>query len=170
MGLITKNGYFQKNGKPFFLLSGEIHYFRLDPRLWEKHLHLLKQAGANTTSTYIPWDWHEYEEGKFDFNGDTHPARNIVRYIELCKNVGLDLIVKPGPYILAEYVHHGIPAWLVRRNVRSALALDERGNPIAGTRVMVPYRVSVPTPLGVGIMQATQFVSLPYSSKAAKTQ
>ena len=77
MSFIAEKGYFVKNGKPFFVISGEIHYFRLDPKLWEKHLRLLKQSGANTTSTYIPWDWHEYEENKFDFTGETHPARNL---------------------------------------------------------------------------------------------
>jgi len=103
MSFTATKGHFLKNGKPHFVISGEIHYFRVDPKLWEKHLTLLKQSGANTTSTYISWDWHEYEEGKFDFTGETHPARNIIKYIKLCKKVGLDLIVKPGPYILAEY-------------------------------------------------------------------
>ncbi len=103
MSFSATKGYFLKNGKPYFVISGEIHYFRLDPTLWEKHLKLLKESGANTTSTYIPWDWHEYEEGMFDFTGETNPARNLIKYIKLCKKVGLDLIVKPGPYILAEY-------------------------------------------------------------------
>ena len=107
--------YFLKDGKPYFLISGEIHYFRLDPNLWEKHLQLLKQAGANTTSTYIPWDWHEYEEGKFDFTGETLQARNLIKYIHFCKKVGLNLIVKPGPYILAEYEAEGLPGWLLKR-------------------------------------------------------
>ncbi|HEY6950882.1 MAG TPA: beta-galactosidase, partial [Bacteroidota bacterium] len=102
MGVTATNGLFQRDGKPFFLVSGEIHYFRLNPRHWEKHLRLLKESGANTTSTYVPWDWHEPREGEWDFSGSTHPARNLLRYIELCKNVGLDLIIKPGPYILAE--------------------------------------------------------------------
>ena len=112
MNFVATKKYFKKEGKPFFLISGEIHYFRLDARLWEKHLRLLKQSGANTTSTYIPWDWHEYEEGKFDFTGETHPARNLITYIKLCKKIGLQLIVKPGPYILAEYENQGLPCWL----------------------------------------------------------
>ncbi|MCJ7553674.1 MAG: beta-galactosidase [Ignavibacteriaceae bacterium] len=131
MSFIAEKGYFVKNGKPFFVISGEIHYFRLDPKLWEKHLRLLKEAGANTTSTYIPWDWHEHEENKFDFTGETHPARNIIRYIKLCKKVGLDLIVKPGPYILAEYENQGLPGWLLNRCSKNAHALDESGNVIA---------------------------------------
>lgn len=131
MSFSASKGYFLKNGKPVFVISGEIHYFRLDPKLWEKHLTLLKQSGANTTSTYIPWDWHEYEEGKFDFTGETNPARNLIKYIKLCKKVGLDLIVKPGPYILAEYENQGLPAWLINKISKDAHALDENGNIIA---------------------------------------
>ncbi len=131
MSFTTEKNYFIKNGKPFFVISGEIHYFRVDPRLWEKHLRLLKQSGANTTSTYIPWDWHEYEENKFDFTGETNPARNLVRYIELCKKVGLNLIVKPGPYILAEYESHGLPGWLLNKCSREAHSIDENGNVIS---------------------------------------
>ncbi len=131
MSFSTSKKYFIKNGKPHFVISGEIHYFRLDPKLWEKHLRLLKESGANTTSTYIPWDWHEYGEGKFDFTGETDPARNLIKYIKLCKKVGLDLIVKPGPYILAEYEGQGLPAWLLKKISKEAHALDESGNIIS---------------------------------------
>ncbi|HAB54316.1 MAG: hypothetical protein A2315_03805 [Ignavibacteria bacterium RIFOXYB2_FULL_35_12] len=131
MSFKAAQGYFLKNGKPFFVISGEIHYFRLDSHLWEKHLILLKQAGANTTSAYIPWDWHEYEENKFDFNGETNPARNLIKYIKLCKKIGLDLIVKPGPYILAEYENQGLPEWFINKRETNAHALDERGNIIS---------------------------------------
>ncbi|MBK7500239.1 MAG: beta-galactosidase [Ignavibacteriales bacterium] len=131
MSFSASKGYFLKNGKPYFVISGEIHYFRLDPKLWEKHLKLLKDSGANTTSTYIPWDWHEYEENKFDFTGETNPARNLIKYIKLCKKVGLDLIVKPGPYILAEYEGQGLPQWLLNKASKNAHAQDENGNVIS---------------------------------------
>ncbi len=131
MSFSATKKYFIKNGKPHFIISGEIHYFRLDPKLWEKHLVLLKKSGANTTSTYIPWDWHEFEEGKFDFTGETNPARNLIKYIKLCKKIGLDLIVKPGPYILAEYEGQGLPQWLLRKISKEAHALDESGNIIS---------------------------------------
>lgn len=130
MSFKATHGYFEKTGKPVYVVSGEIHYFRLDPKLWEKHLTLLKKSGANTTSTYIPWGWHEYEENTFDFTGTTNPARNLVKYIELCKKVGLQLIVKPGPYILAEYHLQGLPEWLIQRCSKNAFALDEHGNVI----------------------------------------
>ena len=127
MSFKAAKGHFLKDGKPIFVISGEIHYFRLNARLWEKHLTLLKQAGANTTSTYIPWDWHEYEENKFDFTGETNPARNLIKFIKLCKKVGLNLIVKPGPYILAEYENQGLPGWLIKKN-KNLHAVDEYGN------------------------------------------
>ncbi len=131
MSIVAAKNSFMKDGKPHFLISGEIHYFRLDPRFWMRHLKLLKQAGANATSTYIPWDWHGYDEDRYDFDGRTDPARNLLRYIELCRRVGLDLIVKPGPYILAEYARHGLPPWLLKRCGHDARALDEHGNVIA---------------------------------------
>lgn len=131
MSFTATKGHFLKNEKPFFVISGEIHYFRIDPALWEKHLKLLKNSGANTTSTYIPWDWHEYEESKFDFIGETNPARNLIKYIKLCEKIGLNLIVKPGPYILAEYEGQGLPQWLVNKASKNAHALDESGNIIS---------------------------------------
>src|SRR5512141_2483978 len=131
MSITTTAEGFRKDGEPWFVISGEIHYFRVAPRLWERHLRLLKQSGANTTSTYIPWDWHEISEQQFDFTGETHPGRDLLRYIALCKKVGLDLIVKPGPYILAEYELHGLPAWLLTRLGADARAQDEHGNVIS---------------------------------------
>lgn len=123
--------YFSKNGQPYFLISGEVHYFRINPKLWRVHLSLLKQSGANTVSTYIPWDWHEPEESNFDFEGKTNPARNLLRFIQLCKEEKLDLIVKPGPYILAEYKNQGLPEWLLKKLSKNAFALDENGNKIS---------------------------------------
>jgi beta-galactosidase len=122
---------FVKDGKPYFLIAGEVHYFRLDPQLWDTHLRRLKESGANTVSTYIPWDWHEYAENRFDISGETDPRRNLLHYIALCQKVGLDLMVKPGPYILAEYELHGLPRWLLDRCTREARAIDENGNIIA---------------------------------------
>lgn len=123
--------YFIKKGKPYFLISGEVHYFRINPKLWRNHLRLLKQSGADTVSTYIPWDWHEIEEAQFDFEGKTNPARNLIRFIKLCQEEKLDMIVKPGPYILAEYENQGLPSWLLKKLSKNAFAIDENGNIIS---------------------------------------
>jgi len=105
---------FRLNGKKFFLLSGEVHYFRIPRRLWKAHLEKLKEARFSSVSTYVPWDWHEVREGEFDFTGKTHPQRDLVGFLKLAHSLGLFLIVKPGPFILAEYARHGLPEWLLK--------------------------------------------------------
>ena len=57
-----KDRQFYVDGKPFFMMSGEIHYYRMPPKMWDVHLKRAKEAGLNTVSSYIPWGWHEYEE------------------------------------------------------------------------------------------------------------
>jgi beta-galactosidase len=99
-------------GKPAFLLSGEIHYFRVAPEKWDTHLEKLKKCGASVASTYIPWSWHEPREGSYDFTGSEEPTANLVGWLEAIKKKGLFAIVKPGPYMLAEYEDRGIPTWL----------------------------------------------------------
>lgn len=106
--------HFELDGKPFFLYSGEVQYFRIQRDLWGTHLAALKAAGANTVSTYIPWSWHEVEEGVFDFTGRTDPQRDLVGFLAAAARAGLYASVKPGPYILAEFDDEGIPAWLRR--------------------------------------------------------
>lgn len=125
---------FKLGGHDFFVCSGEIHYFRVRPENWAAHLKKAKAANLNTVSTYIPWDWHEYEEGRFDFTGQTNPQRNLLGFIELCRKNGLYLIVKPGPYILAEYKDHGIPQWLLSSHPE-ILSLNKDGKPFNHARV-----------------------------------
>ncbi len=110
------DGQFLLDGEPFFLYSGEIHYFRMPKKLWKTHIEKAKKAGLNTISFYIPWIWHEYEEGKFDFTGETHPQRDLVGFIELVKKSGLYISARVGPISNAELVNEGIPTWLLKNN------------------------------------------------------
>ncbi|MDP8260825.1 MAG: beta-galactosidase [Candidatus Kappaea frigidicola] len=130
---------FKLNGNDFFILSGEVHYFRIPKRLWRKHLTLLKEASCNTVSTYIPWCWHEHDDNKFDFTGKTCPERNLIGFLDLCHEMGLYVIVKPGPYILAEYKRNGLPEWLFD-NYPEVQAIDENSNihPLKMTTYMNP--------------------------------
>lgn len=116
------------NGKETFLYSGEVHYFRIPTRYWEKHMKALVDAGCNAVSTYVPWSWHEFEEGRFDLTGRTHPERNIAGFVDLAAKHGLHVTVKPGPYVMAETTDQGIPLWLTR-DYPETLALDENGTP-----------------------------------------
>lgn len=101
--------------KPGLVLGGEYQYFRIPHTLWASGIQSLKEAGVNVISSYIPWIWHEPQEGKFDFTGKTDPGRNLVGFLELCEKARMPLLLKPGPYIYAEYQGFGIPSWVAKR-------------------------------------------------------
>ena len=69
-------------------------------------------AGMNAVSTYIPWVWHEPEEGHFDFTGTTRPGRDLAGFLDHARDVGLAVMARPGPLIYAEFDGLGIPLWL----------------------------------------------------------
>lgn len=98
------------------ILAAELHYFRTPPENWLWLLVRLRQMGANTVSTYVPWCWHEPQPGVFDFTGATDPQRNLVHFVHLCRSLGLRLILKPGPFIDAEVLGGGIPLWLLQNH------------------------------------------------------
>ncbi len=105
-------GVFTLDGRPWLWRAGEFQYFRIRPDLWRPGLEKLKAAGFNAISSYIPWIWHEPEEGALDFRGQTHPQRNLVAFLETCRAAGLPVMARPGPYIYAEYRGFGHPRWL----------------------------------------------------------
>ena len=97
-----------RDGVPHRILSGSVHYFRVHPDLWEDRLLRLRAMGLNTVDTYVPWNWHEAERGTFDFTG----WRDVERFVRLAGDLGFDVVVRPGPYICAEWDNGGLPAWL----------------------------------------------------------
>ncbi|MDE5670115.1 MAG: beta-galactosidase [Eubacterium sp.] len=108
--LEIKNKEFCMNGRPFKIYSGAMHYFRILPEYWEDRLTKLKLAGFNTVETYVCWNLHEPQPNEFCFEG----MLDIVKFIETAKKVGLYCIVRPGPYICAEWDFGGLPAWLLK--------------------------------------------------------
>ena len=92
-------GQFLVDGKPFFIYSGEIHYFRLRPQEWPVHLRAARAAGLNTVSSYIPWIWHEATEGHFDFAGRTHPQRDLARVDEERLSIHQELTARAGDHV-----------------------------------------------------------------------
>jgi hypothetical protein len=99
------------DGRRIWLTSGTIHYFRVPAGLWRDRLLKAKRAGLNCIETYVAWNFHEAAEGKWDFTGD----RDVVAFVKLCKELGLYVILRPGPYICAEWDFGGFPAWLVNK-------------------------------------------------------
>ncbi len=104
---IIKN-QFVKDGKPIKLISGAVHYFRNMPDTWEDIFMKMKAMGCNCVETYCAWNMHEKVPGEYDFTGNL----NIAKYIETAQKVGLMVIVRPGPYICAEWEFGGLPWWI----------------------------------------------------------
>ena len=108
--LTTSGNQFQLNNKPFRILSGAIHYFRVMPEYWRDRFEKAKAFGLNTVETYIAWNLHEPRPGEFHFDG----LLDIVRFIETAADLGLKVILRPGPYICSEWDFGGLPAWLLK--------------------------------------------------------
>ena len=105
-----ENREFLVDGQPVKLFAGAIHYFRSLPEKWPELLLKLKQCGLNAVETYCAWNLHEPENGRFDFSG----RLDVEHFIELAEELGLYVILRPGPYICAEWENGGLPAWLLR--------------------------------------------------------
>ncbi|WP_372009496.1 beta-galactosidase family protein [Paenibacillus chitinolyticus] len=106
----VKGSQFLLNDKPFRIISGALHYFRVVPEYWRDRLLKMKACGCNTVETYVAWNVHEPEEGKFEFGG----IADVTAFVELAGELGLHVIVRPSPYICAEWEFGGLPAWLLK--------------------------------------------------------
>ena len=132
---------FYLDGSPFQIISGAIHYFRVIPSCWRDRLEKLKAMGCNTVETYIPWNLHEPEKGVFCFDG----MADVERFIRLAQELGLYVILRPSPYICAEWELGGLPAWLLaEEDMRFRVSC-----PAFQSHVEAYYRVLMPklTPL-----------------------
>jgi beta-galactosidase len=89
------------------VVSGEVHYFRLDPGEWEDRLDKAVATGVTAVATYIPWLVHELPDGTFDF-GERHPHLDLARFLDLCATRGLAVVARPGPFVMAELKNEGI--------------------------------------------------------------
>lgn len=109
--LEIKGREFYLNGKKFNIYSGAMHYFRIPHEYWENRLLKLKAAGFNTVETYVAWNVHQpVDNDEFNFEGQN----DLVKFIKTAEKVGLYVIVRPGPYICAEWELGGFPPWLLK--------------------------------------------------------
>lgn len=108
------------NGTPIRLFSGAMHYFRTLPEQWPDRLAKLKAMGLNTIETYVPWNMHEPRPGEFHYQG----LADLPRFAATVAEMGLNLIVRPGPYICAEWEFGGLPAWLLADDSLSLRCAD----------------------------------------------
>jgi len=106
----VENGQFLLDGKPYVIRSGEMHYPRIPHAEWRDRLRKARAMGLNTITTYAFWNVSEPEPGKFDFTGDN----DIATFVRTAQEEGLNVIVRPGPFVCAEWEFGGFPAWLLR--------------------------------------------------------
>ncbi|MDQ1036152.1 beta-galactosidase [Streptomyces sp. V3I8] len=106
--LTTSSDGFRLRGEPFRIISGAMHYFRIHPDQWTDRLRKARLMGLNTVETYVPWNLHQPEPGTLVLDG----ILDLPRYLRLARAEGLNVLLRPGPYICAEWDGGGLPSWL----------------------------------------------------------
>lgn len=102
---------FLLNGKPFVIKAAEVHYPRIPRPYWEHRIRMCKALGMNTLCLYVFWNIHEQQEGVFDFTGQN----DVAEFCRLAQKNGMYVIVRPGPYVCAEWEMGGLPWWLLKK-------------------------------------------------------
>lgn len=103
-------GTFLLDGKPFVVKAAELHYPRIPRPYWDRRIKMVKALGMNTVCLYTFWNTHEPRPGEFDFSGQN----DLREFIKLCQENGLYVILRPGPYVCAEWEMGGLPWWLLK--------------------------------------------------------
>ncbi|MDH7460740.1 beta-galactosidase [Chitinophagaceae bacterium 26-R-25] len=104
----TGDSTFLLDGKPFQLISGEIHYPRVPREAWRQRMKMAKAMGLNTIGTYVFWNVHEPQKGQYDFKGNN----DIGEFVQMAQEEGLWVVLRPSPYVCAEWEFGGYPYWL----------------------------------------------------------
>lgn len=112
-----KDDSFVKDGQPFTLRSGSLHYFRVPPAYWEDRMRRMKALGLNSVTMYVAWNFHEEEEGII------HGLGNVTGFLEAAKATDMLVLFRPGPYICGEWEMGGLPAWLLLKTGADGLKL-----------------------------------------------
>ncbi|HEY6915344.1 MAG TPA: beta-galactosidase [Paludibacter sp.] len=103
---------FLLNNKPFTIRAGELHYSRIPKAYWDHRIKLAKAMGMNTVCIYLFWNFHEQEQGVFDFTGQ----KDVAEFVRLIQKNGMYCILRPGPYVCAEWDMGGLPWWLLKKD------------------------------------------------------
>jgi beta-galactosidase len=110
----TKGEQFLLDGEPFVIRSGEMHYPRVPRPYWRDRMRKMRAMGLNTLCTYVFWNAHEPQPGKFDFSGNL----DVAEYVRTAQSEGLYVLLRPGPYICTEWDFGGLPWWLLATDMK----------------------------------------------------
>lgn len=102
---------FLLDGKPYQIISGEMHPARIPREYWRHRIQMAKAMGCNTIAAYVFWNYHETEKGKFDFSTGNH---NIAEFVKIAQEEGMWVMLRPGPYVCAEWEFGGLPSYLLQ--------------------------------------------------------
>ncbi len=148
--IAIRNGTLFIGGARVPILSGEVHFFRMDPQTWDSTLANVKALGLPIVSTYLSWRRFSIGPGRYDLEGKTDPRLDVERFLRLCGKHGLWVIMKPGPWICAEEPNGGYPDWLVDRG--DLHVLDSAGNSVQGYNP--PFCSPIPSYLHPSYLEA----------------
>ena len=114
---------FLLDAKPFRIRSGEMHFARIPPEYWRHRLQMAKAMGLNTIATYIFWNFHQPSENTFDFES---PSHDLGHFLRLAQEEGLYVLLRPGPYVCAEWDFGGLPYWFLKYDDIKVRSYDQR--------------------------------------------
>jgi beta-galactosidase len=114
---------FLLDGKPFQMISGEMHPARIPHEYWRHRIKMTKAMGCNTIAAYVFWNYHEPVKGQFDFSTGNH---NIAAFIRMAQEEGMWVILRPGPYVCAEWEFGGLPPYLLQTPDIKVRCMDPR--------------------------------------------
>jgi beta-galactosidase len=116
------NKAFLLNGKPYVVRAAELHYSRIPKEYWEQRIQLCKAMGMNTVCIYLFWNIHEQQQDVFDFKGQN----DVAEFVRLIQKNGMYCIVRPGPYVCAEWDMGGLPWWLLKKKDIKLRSLEDK--------------------------------------------
>ena len=119
---VAQGGQFLLDGKPFHVISGEMHYPRIPREYWRARFKMARAMGLNAVTTYVFWNVHEPTPGRYDFAGNA----DIAEFIREAQQEGLWVILRPGPYVCAEWEFGGYPAWLLKERTTVVRSSDPK--------------------------------------------
>ena len=148
---------FLLDGKPFQIISGEMHPARIPKEYWRHRIQMAKAMGCNTIAAYIFWNYHEIKPSVFDFKTEN---RDIAEFVKICHEEKMWVLFRPGPYVCAEWDFGGLPTYLLKIPDIKIRCMDERYmKAVEGYIKHLSAEISPPSPSPERARMATRWIN-----------